>query len=346
VNASQQPPIQAAQNVGQVFLATPLKCASCHNHFIKEWQLADAYGLASFFSPRNLEMNRCDKPTGKVVAPKFLFPELGSVAADADEKTRRQAVARMVTSPRNPRYARTLVNRLWKRLLGEGLFEPVDDLDSTPFHPELLEWLAHDLMAHDYDVKHTLRLILRSRLYQLPVVASTGQKDEPRLQGPRPRRLTSEQYLDGIAQVTGHWPKVATMNVPVANPQIRAWRHKKPEALATALGRPNREQVCTERSEEASVLQALELVNGQALTARLQGGAKALLASDLGRENDTARVVRILYRRALGREPGAEELAIARSLLGTPQDKADTRQAGWEDLLWILAQSPEYQFIR
>jgi hypothetical protein len=347
VNASQTPPVQAAQNVSQVFLASSLKCASCHDSFINEWKLDQAYGLASFFAPQNLEMHRCDKATGKIVPPKFLFPDLGTVAADADQSQRHRAVAQMVTRPKDPRFAKTIVNRFWKRLLGRGLFEPVDNFDNSPQHSELLEWLAYDFMSHDYDAKHTLREILLSQVYQLPVVQPKPLKanEVPVLVGPVDRRLTSEQYLDAIAQVTDYWPKTAVMKVSVPNPHIRAWRHQKPDALATALGRPNREQVCTVRNEDSTVLQALELVNGTALTDRLREGSKVLLASELGREQDLGHVIGVLYERALGRPPSEEEVTLARPLLGSLHDKAEDRRAGWEDVLWVLFQSPEFQFI-
>jgi Protein of unknown function (DUF1553)/Protein of unknown function (DUF1549) len=346
VNASQVPPVQAAQNVSQVFLASSLKCASCHDSFINEWKLAQAYGMASFFSPTDLEMHRCDKATGQIVGPKFLFPEMGEVPPKADLETRHRAVAQMVTRPKNPRFAKTVVNRLWKRLLGRGLFEPVDNFDDNPSNSAMLDWLAYDFMSHDYDAKHTLRQILLSRVYQLPVAKAKTAQAKETLLGPVERRLTSEQYLDAIAEVTGYWPKVEVMNVSVANANIRAWREKRPDALLTALGRPNREQVCTERNQESTVLQALELVNGGVLTGRLREGAKLLLASELGREEDADKVARTLYLRALGRQPSEEELALARPLLGSPRDKAPGRQDGWEDFLWVLVMSPEFQFVR
>jgi hypothetical protein len=347
VNASQTPPVQAAQNVAQVFLASSLKCASCHDSFINKWKLSQAYGMASFFAAQDLEVHRCDKGTGRKASPKFLFPDLGEVADGADLAARRQAVTHMVTRPKNPRFARALVNRLWKRLLGRGLVEPADDFDSAPTASPLLDWLAHDFMAHDYDAKHTLRQILLSRTYQLPVTREAAKKSkEPAApRGPVERRLTSEQFLDAVAQVTGHWPQVHVMSVKVDNPHIRAWRHRKPDALATALGRPNREQVCTERNQESTVLQSLELVNGQELASRLRDGAKALLASDLGRK-EGVEVARVLWQRALGRAPAAEESDLVKPLLGTPRDAVAARQAGWEDVLWVLCLSPELQFIR
>ena len=168
----------------------------------------------------------------------------------------------------------------------------------------------------------------------------------PPLLGPVERRLTSEQFLDGISQVTGYWPKTEAMNVGVDNPHIRAWRHRKPTALAVALGRPNREQVCTVRNEDSTVLQSLELVNGKAMAERLQEGSKLLLASDLGKEENSAKVIQTLYRRALVRLPNEEEISMARPLLRSPKDKPVPRQEGWEDFLWTLFLSPEFQFVR
>jgi hypothetical protein len=351
VNASQLPPVQAAQNVSQVFLASSIKCASCHNSFINHWKLVESYGMASFFAPQNLEMHRCDKPTGKIVPAKFLFEGLGEVPKDADLATRRRAVAQMVTRPKNPRFAKAMVNRFWKRLLGRGLSEPVDDFDDHPAPPSLsplLDWLAYDFMGHDYDAKHTLRMILLSRVYQLPVVQEPPVKSKKKapVLGPVERRLTSEQFLDGISQVTGYWPKAEVMNVKVDNPHIRAWRHRKPAALAVALGRPNREQVCTVRNEESTVLQSLELVNGKALAERLQEGSRLLLASDLKKQENTAKMGSILYRRALSRLPNDKELSLTVPLLSTAHDQSTSRQEAWEDVLWVLFVSPEFQFVR
>src|SRR5207249_2583442 len=115
-----------------------------------------------------------------------------------DLNGRLHLAAQLVTDPANPRFAKTIVNRLWKRYLGLGLFEPADDfrLDVAPSHPELLDWLAHDFLAHGCDLKHTIRLILTSRAYQRrydPALAdhfTPGESNAPRqFRSPSLRRL-------------------------------------------------------------------------------------------------------------------------------------------------------------
>jgi hypothetical protein len=347
VNLSQRPPVQAAQNVAQVFLATSIRCASCHDGFTTSWKLKDAYGLAAFFADGPLEMARCDKPTGLVVPARFLYPELGAVDPHADLPTRRAAVARMVTRPRNPRFARVIVNRLWDRLLGRPLAEPLDELGEADC-PALLDWLAYDFMKHDFDLKYTIALILTSDAYRQTIDPGTAAKDENATAniGPVPRRLTAEQFLDGLACLTGHWPKPNDlMNVPLEGDHVRAWRHKRPSPLATALGRPNREQVVTKRVQEATVLQALEATNGLTLATLLADGAEALLSSRWGQEPDPAAAIDQLYLRAFARPATAAERALLAPLLGRPSDPRDDRKAGLEDVLWMIVNSPEFQII-
>ncbi len=94
VSASQTPSMQASQNTAQVFLGVNLKCASCHDSFINKYKLKQSYAMAALFSEAsNLELVRCDLQTGKFTGPEFLFPEVGSVPADANLAERRAAAA-------------------------------------------------------------------------------------------------------------------------------------------------------------------------------------------------------------------------------------------------------------
>lgn len=345
VNLSQRPPLQAAQNAAQVFLATSIRCASCHDGFTTRWKLADSYALASFFAESPLEIARCEKPLGKFVPPKFLYADLGEVSTDADLPARRAAVAKMVTRPKNRRFAQVIVNRLWDKLLGRPIVEPLDELDDDE-RPALLDNLAYDFMLHDYDLKHMIRMIMTSRSYRETTArAKPVDEDAPRDYGPEPRRLSSEQFLDALATITGYWPSPShRFDVPLEGPRIRAWRDKKPNALATVLGRPTREQVVTRRVQDPTVLQALEAVNGRTLADLLRSGAETLLKSPLGAEPDSARVLDVLFLRAYSRPCTAAERTLLSPLLGLPGDSFETRRAGFEDVLWMIVNSPEFQF--
>jgi hypothetical protein len=206
VNASQTPEMQAAQNISQVFMGVNLKCASCHDSFINDWTLADAYALANIYSEKNLELFQCDKPTGKQAETRFIYQELGSIDAAASKAERQGQLARVMTQAKNGRLSRTIVNRLWARFLGRGLVEPLDDMESRPWHPDLLDWLADDLVANGYDLKHTIERILTSDVYQWPAVAAREQTDAAFVfRGPAVRRMNAEQFVDAIGCLTDVW---------------------------------------------------------------------------------------------------------------------------------------------
>ena len=221
VNASQVPPMQAAQNISQVFMGINLKCASCHDSFISQWKLSDAYGLAGVFAEDKLEMHRCDKPIGSFATMKFLYPELGGIDSAAPRRERLAQLAANIVRGENGRLTRTIVNRIWARLLGHGLIEPVDEMDNPPWNQDLLDWLASDLVDHGYNLKHTMQQILTSRAYQLP---SAGMQEQGRqdfiFRGPVVRRMSAEQFVDAVSLLCGvpyaapavHIPTVATRN--------------------------------------------------------------------------------------------------------------------------------------
>lgn len=272
-SAAQMPWMQAAQNSAQVFLGVNLKCNSCHDSFISKWKLADAYNLASFFSPEGrLEIVRCDAATGKHASPKFLYPQLDRPAGESLAE-RHAAVAAMFTDARNGRFSRTIVNRIWARLMGRGLVEPVDEMDNEPWSPELLDSLAAGFAEHRYDLKWLLEAIMTSPAYQLPSV-NNAPGDEV-FRGPAVRRMTAEQFTDSLSAITGEWPVSISGSQPIARYVRESRMNSTP--LTRALGRPFRDQVVTERASAATTLQALELVNGTDLYSTLARGARRLL---------------------------------------------------------------------
>ncbi|QDU38473.1 hypothetical protein Mal4_28010 [Maioricimonas rarisocia] len=203
VNESQRKEIQAAQNVAQVFLGTNLKCASCHDSFVNDWTLDEAYALSSVFADEPLEIHHCDKPTGETSEVGFIYPELGTIDADHPRERRMRQLADLIVQRKNGRFARTIVNRLWARLMGRGLVEPLDNMDEPAWNRDLLDWLARDFVEHDYDLRHTLAVIATSQAYQLPAdqAPAPGRSDEYVFRGPRVKRMTAEQFVDAVHAV-------------------------------------------------------------------------------------------------------------------------------------------------
>src|SRR5579863_958025 len=209
VNESQRRELQAAQSVAQVFLGTNLKCASCHDSFVNHWKLTDAYTLASVFADGPLELHRCDQPTGVPSSVGFLYPQLGTINATLSRPGRARQLADLLTHSENGRLARTIVNRLWAKLFGRGLIEPLDNMDAEPWNQDLLDYLGADLADYGYDLKRTLRLMATSRAYQLPGVGldrAATASDAFVFRGPIVKRLTAEQYVDTVLALTSSWP--------------------------------------------------------------------------------------------------------------------------------------------
>ena len=226
VSAGQTVEIQFAQSVGQSFLGINLKCASCHDSFVDRWKLDEAYGLAAIYADKPLEVHRCDKPVGRTATASWLFPELGQVDPAAPRPQRLQQLAALMTHPENGRFLRTLVNRLWHRLMGHGIVHPLDAMQSEPWNADLLDYLAVDFQESGYDLKHVLERIATAEIYQTQVVTESDPHGPYVFSGPRPRRLTAEQFIDSVWQLTGTAP--AKMDAPVLRGR------PSPEAIASA----------------------------------------------------------------------------------------------------------------
>jgi hypothetical protein len=237
VSAGQTVEIQFAQSLGQAFLGINLKCASCHDSFIDRWTLKDAYGLAAVYSNTPLKIHRCDKPTGQTAKPGWLFEELGTINADAPQPERLQQLASLMTHPQNGRFARTIVNRLWHRLMGYGIVHPTDAMQSQPWNEDLLDYLAVEFVDKGYNLKELLFTIASSDAYQAPTERLQEKESAEAYvyQGPRARRMTAEQFVDSVWQLTGAAPakfdapvvrgKPATVDStnPKANDSIGQW---------------------------------------------------------------------------------------------------------------------------
>jgi hypothetical protein len=212
-----------AQIVSSAFLANEMKCARCHDAPYHPFEQGDLFKIAAMLQraplkvpgssltqglTKNSHVTVTLKP-GESIDPHFPFatpgePLPGVIRNKADS---RESLAAILTDPRDDRFAQVIVNRLWRQFLGFGIIDPVDDWSTAlASHPDLLKWLAHELITHDYDAKHVARLILNSHTYQrVPQPSAMRQvKSSERLfESPARRRMTAEQLVDSLFAATG-----------------------------------------------------------------------------------------------------------------------------------------------
>jgi hypothetical protein len=264
------------------------------------------------------------------------------LAASAPEQQRRLKLAQWVTTPGNPLTARVIVNRLWKHHFGTGLAATLNDLGVNgvrPTHPELLDWLAAELVSSGWSLKRIHRLILTSRTWR-----QSSQSREAALAADGgslllwrfpPRRLEAEVIRDNILLASGVLEsrmggpgfsgfKVEAENVRHYHPKETYgpadWRRmlymtkvrQEREPTFGVFDCPDFNQTVPSRSRSTTPLQSLSLLNSPFVLQ--QAG---LLAKRLRREAgaDTRTQVTRACRIALGREPTLEELADAGQLV-------------------------------
>lgn len=354
VNASQTTQMQFSQNVSQVFLGINMKCASCHDSFTSEWKLKDAYSLAAVVSDSELELTRCDKPTGVKAAAAWIFPELGEIDASMPRDQRLKQLANLITHPENGRTQRTIVNRLWMQMMGRGIAHPVDAMDTEPWSEDLLDQLANELVASGYDIKEVLRLIATSRIYQARSEVLDEAVQPYVFRGPVRKRMTAEQFIDSVRTVTGVWPKpdkqalaqkgkkYGQINAMMKVEGLKSWGDRpvraaftKRDALQAAMGRPNREQVVTARPSVLTTLEAINLANGPEVAKLMEEGAKGLID-----KASSQNIVEQTFLAALSRSPSQSEIRAAIALMGQQPN-----QNGVEDFLWSIFMLPEFLYI-
>ena len=354
VNASQRTELQFSQNTAQVFLGINMKCASCHDSFIDHWTLKDAYGLAAITANEPLEIFRCDKPTGETAQARFVYPELGNIDGSAPREERLRQYAGLLTDPKNGRTARTIVNRIWHRLMGRGLVHPVDEMGRPAWDESLLDYLASYLIQHDWNLKQLIEHICSSQVYAAVSVPSHPEAaDDYTFRGPHPKRLTAEQFVDTLWRLTGTGPQKPAFT-PAVEENATWFRTSLTAAdrLQLALGRPMRDVVVSTRPEDVTTLQALDLTIGPELHETLRRGAERLMGRFA--EKSPEELIRYVFLNTLSREPTGEEIEIARAVLAAKGEKTqsgppDTATAldanGIVDFLWVVLMLPEFQTV-
>ncbi len=343
--------MKMSEDVAQVFMGMRIQCAQCHNHPFDRWTMNDYYGFASFFSqvgrkrgedPRDtIVFNRgggeINHPvTKRPVPPTFL----GGGQADVQGKDRRAVLAEWLASPKNPYFARNLVNIVWAHFYGRGIIDPVDDvrISNPASNPELLDELAKRFTASNYDFKALVRDITNSRTYQLATQANeSNASDTVNFAKGSIRRMRAEILLDAINQVTesqdrfNKTPKGMSA-VQIADGNVTSY-------FLTTFGRATRETVCScEVKMEPNLSQALHLLNGDTVNTKVQSGGVIKKLITAGKQPNE--IVEELYLRTLARKPTPMELEKLEPFLV----QKEKQEESLNDLFWSLLNSKEFMF--
>jgi hypothetical protein len=364
-------PHARAEATAQVFLGIRMQCAKCHNHPFNRWTQNDYHELAAFFARvqykilANRRPDELDKyefngeqivfvddksevkhpVTGAVLQPRFLGGTVFEPSANID---RLQALADWVARSDNPYFARTQANRVWSYLLGRGIVDPNDDFreSNPPANGPLLDALAGDFAAHQFDLKHLIRNIMNSWTYQLSAVPNdTNRDDETNFSHAEIRSLAAEPLLDAIARVTevpvpfdGYPVGLRATQLPGMPVARRNQPLDEGIRFLRAFGKPERLLNCDcERNDNATTAQALQLISGT-----LINRAVSALDNRLGRllhaGKSNREILDDLFLASLCRLPSGAE----RSGLLARVERAADRRAALEDVLWALLNSKEF----
>jgi hypothetical protein len=341
-NQNQPDPVRLAGRVTRAFLGLRLDCAQCHNHPFADWKQSDFQGLSAFFGQTHLGFTGIHEADGeyvaeehkgkgrRVVAPRVPF------AAEllTTEGTRRQQLAAWITNPQNPYFARAAVNRVWALLTGRPLIEPVDNLESEVTAPAL-PVLAAEFAAHDFDLRHLIRVIAASEVYSLDSAGGPGNAEAAeRTWAAFPlTRLRPEQVVGGVIQAAS----LTTIDSE-SHILVRLVRLGSQNDFVKRYGDSGEDEF---DGRGGTIPQRLLMMNGRIVHERTKAEIANASARIAWMAPDAEHAVEVAYLTVLTRRPTPPEAAyFTRSLSEARQDRAERV----EDLCWALVNSTEFSW--
>ena len=374
--ALSQSPEDMTENVSQAFLGLSIGCAKCHNHPLEKWTNDQYYGMASLFARVRAkgwggEGRQGDgvrtlyvAESGELVQPRTGKPQrptpLDGQPLDFDDPAdRRSSLAKWLTAPENPYFARSIANRVWANFFGVGLVEKVDDMRvSNPASDEaLLAASAGFVVENKFDLKALMKAILRSNAYQRSSRPLPGNRSDRRFYSRYyPRRMMAEVLHDAIVQVTEVPTRFDSIGFPgndhektdfypLGTRAVQLYDAAVESYFLQAFGRNARRIVCEcERSDEPTMVQVLNLSNGSTLNEKLRApGNRLQKLLKLRREGMSgAAMVDEFYLACLSRYPTENERSSLLALLPAPGEKSEAEVV--EDIAWGLMSSREFLF--
>ena len=372
---------EIAGEVSRVFLGIQIQCAQCHDHPWDDWKREEFHELAAFFTrvgvrrepqsrPPNFEvvvndkrdsprfrnsnvakrigapehyMKDLERPNapGELMKPKFFLTSLSQPAGTVDSARRSKLATELIN---NEWFAKAYVNRIWSELVGEGFYEPVDDLgpDRVASAPRALERLSEAFIASGYDPRWLYQTILATEAYQRESRPRRAPDQKPFLANVA-QPLRGDQLFDAFLTVLqvdeSELRQINTGAVP-RRPGLITPRFIFNAAFGYDPSDPR-------DSISATIPQALARMNTPQLNVAVLARGNAMLAQVMAshpreKKDSHAAIVDELYLRVLSRQPTEKEYATVVAY----EEKAVYKKAAFEDLLWALLNSAEFSHRR
>jgi hypothetical protein len=363
-------PEDATVAVSRLFLGTQLQCARCHDHPFDKWTQKDFYGMTGFFvrlvvNSGGKRITIDEKSAGEVlftgavkdqkpgqkgepVKPKFLGgnelkePTAAGTAKEVEPKagqklpkpafSRKEKIAAWVTARENSYFAKAVANRVWAQFMGRGLVHPVDDIGekNQPSHPALLDQLAKQLTAHQFDLKWFIRELALSETYGLSGKGPSKDALPKWFEQARVRPLSAEEMIPCIRQATLYDAGDAkSASAPLPNSGDAYFLRYLGEPT-DGLG-----------DFQGSIMEHLFLNNGplwQIVRSKKGNLTEILMTSKDAAEQKVDR----LYLTVLNRPPKQSERAKFTAFL--QQKGAAKPESQVEEAIWVLLNSAEFRF--
>lgn len=366
---------QLANQISVRFFGINITCAKCHDHpLVDDWKQAHFFGMKSFVSrtfenggflgERDFGIVKFKTTKGEEHEAKLMFltgkviDEPESKEPEGKEKKELDEMLKQLAKDKKPPpapafsrrqqlvdvalednqqqfFAKNIVNRIWYRLIGQGLVMPLDQMHSgnPPSHPQLMAWLARDLAAHGYDLRRLVQGIVLSQTYARDSYWA-GDRPPPELFAVASvRPLTPEQYGSAL-------------RMAVTDPE--SFRRDKPEDTAkriedVARGGSGMAGMFDPTSEDfqVSAQEALLLSNSERVVNELLADGGDRLIARLKQTEDRRRQVELAVWNVFSRPPTAEEVEV----LGAYLDKRHDRPVeGIQQMVWALIAGSEFRF--
>lgn len=350
---------ERAAETSRVFLGIQIQCAQCHDHPTEKWTRAEFHELAAYFSrikfdqlfidkklsgvqlielpDREHKMASLTKPDAtSVIHPRFLDGQAPGV--NLTDRQRRVALAEAVVDKQNHWFAAAYVNRVWSELMGQSFYRHVDDLGPKKevIFPEVLIALTRSFQASNYDLKAMFRTIMNTTAYQRQIANEQTSASLLPFANATVRRLRADALWDSLVHVLGkleHGARFHTGGGVRFNSSFLEGRFRAEFDFDPSL---HAEEV------KGTIPQALFLMNNQVLNSQIRAAKAGMLGRLLRDHPEDDDAVEQVYLLTLARRPTERERTRCKRHIAA----ADNRAEAFEDILWALINSTEFQHQR